>query len=274
MTPDGANMTPDGCSLPKTTAQTHLSSLASAAPDRPHACPKCRDQGWIPDPANYKTHVECPDCMRPKRHASEYAAANLPVFVQDIEWRDIERTPDRDKLIENAKFWLRGACAIHRPGGGFTPRSKTQAAARRTFLIHGPPNSGKTMFASLMAKSLIKRGVRAYRGTLQRYTEAFFVKSGAPEAEEERAFRDRMRQAPVLILEMADEPDHRYSGPRLVELLKGRIESGFCTIVVSALGPDRLLGKYGGDFCKGSELLKLFADKKFVLPNKLSGGGR
>ena len=131
-----------------------------------------------------------------------------------------------------------------------------------------------TMFASLMAKSLIKRGVRAYRGTLQRYTEAFFVKSGAPEAEEERAFRDRMRQAPVLILEMADEPDHRYSGPRLVELLKGRIESGFCTIVVSALGPDRLLGKYGGDFCKGSELLKLFADKKFVLPNKLSGGGR
>jgi hypothetical protein len=267
MTSDGASNVPlDGASA--------TPDAANAAPDRPYACQKCRDQGWIPDSVNYKTHVECPDCMRPKRQASEYAAANLPVFVQDIEWRDIERTPDRDKLIENARIWLRGAYAIHCPGGVFTPRSKTQAAARRTFLIHGPPNSGKTMFASLMAKSLIKRGVRTYRGTLQRYTEAFFVKSGAPEAEEERAFRDRMRQTPVLILEMGDEPDHRYSGPRLVELLKGRMESGFCTIVVSALGPDRLLGKYAGDFCKGSELLKLFADKKFVLPNKLSGGGR
>jgi len=236
-----------------------------------YACPKCKDQGWIPDPSNYKVHVECPDCTRPKRHASEFAAAGLPVFVQDIEWRDIERTPDRESLIGNARNWLRGAYAMHGPAGEFKPRSKTQALARRTFLIHGPTDSGKTMFASLMAKTLIKRGVRTFRGTLQRYTEAFFVKSGAPDAEEERVFRDKMRGSPILILEMGDEPDHRYSGPRLVELMKGRIESGFCTIVVTPLSPDRILGKYGGDFCKGSELIRLFKDKKSVIVNKLGG---
>ena len=236
-----------------------------------YACPKCKDQGWIPDPSNYKVHVECPDCMRPKRHASEFAAAGLPVFVQDIEWRDIERTPDRESLIGNARNWLRGAYAMHGPAGEFKPRSKTQALARRTFLIHGPTDSGKTMFASLMAKTLIKRGVRTFRGTLQRYTEAFFVKSGAPDAEEERVFRDKMRGSPILILEMGDEPDHRYSGPRLVELMKGRIESGFCTIVVTPLSLDRILGKYGGDFCKGSELIRLFKDKKSVIVNKLGG---
>lgn len=240
--------------------------------ERSYACPKCKDRGWTPDSENYKVHVECSACMRPKRHASEFAAANLPIFVQDIEWRDIEPgTPDRDRLIQNARFWLRGAYSMHGPAGGFKPRSKTQSAARRTFLIFGGPNSGKTMFASLMAKTLIKRGVRTYRGTLQRYTEAFFVKSGAPEAEGERAFRDTMRETPILILELGDEPDHRYSGPRLVELMKGRVENGFCTIVVSSLNPDRLLNKYGGDFCKGSELVKLFKDKKFVLPNKLVG---
>lgn len=236
-----------------------------------HACKKCRDQGWIPDPNSYKVHLECPDCMRPKRHASEYAMAALPVFVQDLEWRDIERTPDREVLINNAKVWLKGAYTMHGPAGHFKPRSRTQAVARRTFLICGPTNSGKTMFASLMAKTLIKRGVQAYRGTLQRYTEAFFVKSGASEADDERAFRDRMRGSPILILELGDEPDHRYSGPRLVELMKVRVESGFCTIVVSSLVPDRMLGKYGSDFCKGSEIVKLFKDKKSVILNKLGG---
>jgi len=234
-------------------------------------CSKCHDQGWMPDPDNYKVHIECPDCMRPRRHASEYAAAGLPVFVQDIEWKDIEQTPDRETLIRNARVWLKGAYTMHGPQGSFKPRSKTQAAARRTFLICGQTDSGKTMFASLMAKTLIKRGVRTYRGTLQRYTEAFFVRSGAPDAEEERAFRDRMRESPILILELGDEPDHRYSGPRLVELMKGRVENGFCTIVVSALVPDRMLTKYGGDFCKGSELVRLFKDKKSVIVNKLGG---
>lgn len=232
-------------------------------------CPACKDQGWMPDPGNYKVHVECAECMRPKRQASEYAAANLPVFVQDIGWADIEKTDERETLIQNARIWLKGAYSLHGPAAVRKPTSKTQAAARRNFLICGPPNSGKTMFASLMAKTLIKRGVQAYRGTLQRYTEAFFVKSGTPEAEEERSFRDTMRVVPILILEIGDEPDHKYSGPRLVELLKGRIEAGFCTIVVSSLGPERIVGKYGGGFCKASELTRLFKDRKFVLPNRL-----
>lgn len=234
-----------------------------------YSCEACKDQGWIPDSDNYKVHTECVECTRPKRLASEYAAANLPVFVQDIEWKNIECTDERRKLIQNARIWLKGAYTIHGPGGSFVPRSKTQATARRIFFIWGPPDSGKTMFGSLMAKTLLKRGVQVYRGALHRYTDAFFVRSGSPEAEQERMFRDTMRDTAILLLELGDEPDHSYSGPRLVELLNYRVEKGLCTIVVSSLSPDCVIGKYGGDFCKGSELLKLFKNKKFVLVNRI-----
>lgn len=227
-------------------------------------CSLCKDQGWIPDPRDYKIHIECTACMRPKRLAREYEAANLPIFVRDIEWSNIEVTDDRKTLVRGARTWLKGAYSMHGPHGEFKPKSKTQARAKRNFLIFGPPTSGKTLLASLMAKTLIKRSVGVYRGHLEKYTAAFFVKLGTPEAEAEMALRARMREIPVLIFEFGDEPDHRYSGPKFVELLKCRMEKGLCTILISALNPDRIVRKYGGDFCKSTELIRLVKNQKFV----------
>jgi DNA replication protein DnaC len=209
--------------------------------------------------------------MRPKRYAAEYAAANLPIYTQDIEWKDIVQTPERAALMEDAKQWLRGIMSLH--NHGHKPTSRTQAFAKRLFLIYGPPNCGKTMFASLIAKSLLKRNVKVYRAHLERYVKASFVKPGTPDTEMEIAFQDMLRQIAVLILEIGEEPDHRYAGPRLVELLKHRIEHGFPTIVVSSQGPDYLVTKYGNDICKASEIVRLFKDPKTVLTHRLYAKG-
>lgn len=230
-----------------------------------YLCSVCKDQGWIPDPKNYRIHIECEHCTRPKRYEREYTQANLPVFLHDIEWRNIEKTPARNKLIKGARLWLNSAYAMHRPDGNFRTRGRAPISARKNFLIHGPGGTGKTMFATLMAKSLIRRGVKVLRGDLHRYRDAFFNKPDAETAVEDAEFRRSVRDMPVLILEFGEEPDHRYSGPKLIELLKARMDKGFCTILVSSISPDFIISKYGGGFCKMTELSRLFTDNKVVM---------
>ena len=43
------------------------------------------------------------------------------------------------------------------------------------------------------------------------------------------------------------------------------MEKGVCTILVSSINPDRMIGKYGGGFCKMTDLARLFTDNKIVM---------
>lgn len=203
------------------------------------SCPTCHGKLWkTEDPKTFHLPLEkkkgivreC-DCETQKMLYGRYALANLADIFMRFQWSDYQGTDKQP--FQQVQSWL----TKHE---GYIDGNSMGLG------LFGGPGNGKSFFASLVAKELVKLGYSVHYTSFTSMVESYI--EGWQDHDARKMFQARVLQAPILVIDGISSPRAKPFGDALRYVIEERCPYGRPIIFTTDLMDARLTNEYGGEF--------------------------